>query len=67
MGQGGRDHPPQWRSARVKPRVIWMSTSNLETAVETLLNAGAFARMADAEAQAKERFEQLFRITVEPQ
>lgn len=47
--------------------MIYLSTSNLENAIEILLNCGAFTRLADAEAQAKKRFEVVFRITVEPE
>ena len=47
-------------------RVIWMSTSTLENAVETILNANAFERREDAEETARRHFEHLFRITIEP-
>ena len=48
-------------------RVIYMSTSTLENAVETILNANAFERLEDAEETAHRHFEHVFRITVEPQ
>ena len=41
-----------------------MSTSDLENAVETLLNAGCFEHRADAEETAARHFEHVFPITV---
>lgn len=47
-------------------RVVYMSTSTLENAVEIILNANAFEHVEDARETAERHFEQVFRVTIEP-
>lgn len=47
-------------------RTLYIPTSTLEAAFETLLNApGAVEQRSDAEALAKKRSETVYRVTVE--
>lgn len=46
------------------PRTIYLSTSDLENAVATLLNAGCIEKRADAEKVAARQLEHVFPVTV---
>lgn len=46
------------------PKTIYMSTSDLENAVATLLNAGCIENRSDAEKVADRQLEHVFPITV---
>lgn len=45
-------------------KTIYISTSDFENAVETLLNAGCFENRIDAEETAARHFETVFPVTV---
>lgn len=46
------------------PQTIYMSTSDFESCVETLLNAGCFEHREDAVETAARHFEHVFPVTV---
>lgn len=46
------------------PKTIYMSTSDLENAVQTLLNAGCLENRSEAEKRAARQLEHVFPVTV---